>query len=48
GYAYKQNYQAGKWRALVETSEGLEIGRINFRVSLADGESARTYIQETY
>ncbi len=48
GYAYKQNYQAGKWRALVETSEGLEIGRINFRVTLAANESERTYIQETY
>jgi hypothetical protein len=48
GYAYKQNYQAGKWRALVETSEGLEIGRINFRLSLDSGENERTYYRETY
>ncbi len=32
GYAYKKNYRPGDWRVLLETPDGLEIGRLNFRV----------------
>lgn len=35
GYAFKQNYQEGDWRVLVETNDGHEIGRQSFWVSLA-------------
>ena len=48
GYAYKQNYREGKWRALVETSEGLEIGRINFTVTNTLETAERHFIKERY
>jgi len=48
GYAYKANYTAGQWRALVETAEGLEIGRINFQVSMSAEPGQRTFYQEIY
>ncbi len=35
GYAFKQNYQEGNWRVLVETNDGHEIGRQSFWVTLA-------------
>lgn len=38
GYAYKQNYQEGTWRVLVETNDGHEIGRQKFWVSLSRDE----------
>ncbi|MEN8134789.1 MAG: DUF2914 domain-containing protein [Thermodesulfobacteriota bacterium] len=46
GYAYKKNYRDGNWRALVETAEGLEIGRINFKVSSSSDRSPRTFYKE--
>jgi len=48
GYAYKSNYQAGRWRALVETAEGLEIGRINFRIERSGQNAPRTFYEENY
>ena len=32
GYTYKQNHQAGAWRVFVETDDGREIGRLDFRL----------------
>ncbi len=48
GYAYKENYQDGVWRALVETEEGREVGRINFRVSSSSDPSPWVYYQEVH
>jgi hypothetical protein len=46
GYAYKKNYQDGIWRALVETAEGREIGRIGFKVSSSLDTSPRDFHEE--
>jgi hypothetical protein len=43
GYAYKQNYQEGTWRVLVETNEGHEIGRQNFWVDTVNEVSEYRY-----
>ncbi len=32
GYAYKQNWQPGDWRVVVDTTDGREIGRRDFSV----------------
>ncbi len=48
GYAYKRNYHEGSWRALVETSEGLEIGRISFRVFISKIPAKRKYYTEIH
>ncbi len=32
GYAYKQNWQPGDWRVIVDTADGREIGRRDFSV----------------
>ncbi len=48
GYAYKKNYREGDWRALVETTDGLEIGRINFKVSSSSDSSPRTFYSEVH
>jgi len=34
GFAYKKNYRPGDWKVFVETSDGLELGRISFTVTL--------------
>ncbi len=36
GVTKKQNYDAGKWRVVVETLDGREIGQIDFRVEKDD------------
>ncbi len=46
GYAYKRNYVPGSWRALIETENGLEIGRINFEVHLSEDSSEREFYKE--
>ncbi|OFZ18900.1 MAG: hypothetical protein A2Z20_12385 [Bdellovibrionales bacterium RBG_16_40_8] len=33
-YAFKANFEPGKWRVQIETLSGQEIGRLNFQVSL--------------
>jgi hypothetical protein len=35
GYGVKANYQPGRWKAQVETTDGREIGRIYFRLEAA-------------
>lgn len=45
GYTVKKNFQPGKWRFQVETSDGREVGRLYFTVfedSSADEPVART------
>jgi len=32
GYGVKANYQPGRWKVQVETTDGREIGRIYFRL----------------
>ncbi|MBT3585746.1 MAG: DUF2914 domain-containing protein [Halobacteriovoraceae bacterium] len=32
GYAYKSNYQPGRWKVMVETSNAQELGRISFEI----------------
>ena len=38
GYAFKSNYAPGQWRVVAETGYGLEIGRINFDVTMVNNE----------
>ncbi|HEV2431933.1 MAG TPA: DUF2914 domain-containing protein [Burkholderiales bacterium] len=35
GYGVKSNYQSGDWKVLVETTDGREIGRVYFDLTLA-------------
>jgi len=35
GYGVKANYQPGRWKVQVETTDGREIGRIYFRLEAA-------------
>ena len=35
GYGVKSNYQFGDWKVQVETTDGREIGRVNFKVETA-------------
>jgi len=44
GYTYKENYTPGSWRVSVETSGGLEIGRINFEI-VSDNEVSEREFQ---
>ena len=46
GYAYKKNYREGKWRALVETDEGREVGRIDFEVTKTEADPERQLFKE--
>lgn len=47
GFAHKQNYQAGRWRVKVETTDGREIGRISFNVEKTDqADPGRIFIVE--
>jgi hypothetical protein len=48
GYAYKENYQDGVWRALVETGEGREVGRIGFKVSSSSDPAPWVFHQEVH
>lgn len=43
GFASKGNYTEGSWRIKVETTDGREIGRIPFTVSLSENTSQRTF-----
>ena len=44
GYAFKSNYSSGKWRVLVETKGGREIGRINFKITKKDFDNSNFYV----
>lgn len=43
GVAYKSNYTEGDWKILVETENGLEIGRINFQTTKLDSTEKREF-----
>ncbi|NOX36815.1 MAG: DUF2914 domain-containing protein [Calditrichaeota bacterium] len=43
GYTYKRNIRPGKWRVDVETEDGLLLGRIPFRVVVADTTDHREW-----
>lgn len=46
-YAFKNNYSAGKWRVQVESSDGREIGRLNFEViSVETPQAGRAFYSE--
>jgi Protein of unknown function (DUF2914) len=45
GYGVKSNYQPGKWKVHVETTDGREIGRVYFTVE-AMPEGPRTLVAE--
>jgi len=36
GYSFKENLKDGDWRVLVETSDGREVGRLNFNIKKID------------
>jgi len=43
GYGFKSNYQPGRWKVQVETTDSREIGRVYFTVeSVAEGTRAMT------
>ena len=46
GFSYKSNYHPGEWRVLIETSDGREIGRINFDVFKGESEKIRKFQSE--
>ena len=48
GYAFKSHYFPGYWRALVETAEGLEVGRINFKIEKSEDTEPRIFYRERY
>jgi hypothetical protein len=43
GVTFKSNYQPGKWRVQIETSDGRELGRIQLRVIPDNGQTERTW-----
>lgn len=46
GYAYKANYEPGLWRVQIETVDGREVGRIQFRVVPDHGTAERRFAAE--
>ena len=46
GYGFKSNYEPGRWKIQVETSDGREIGRIYFELEAAP-EAPRSFVQES-
>jgi hypothetical protein len=48
GYAVKSNYQPGRWRVQIETSDGREISRINLRVVEDTNTEPREFQTDTY
>jgi hypothetical protein len=50
GFAYKSNYNSGSWRVQVETSDGRELGRLNFRITQTHGPApaGRVFKQDIF
>jgi hypothetical protein len=46
GNATKGNYTAGDWRISVETTDGREIGRLPFSISMDDSLKSREFKTE--
>lgn len=46
GYTYKANYDMGEWRAIVESSDGREMGRIQFTVEATSEPAVYTIIEK--
>lgn len=48
GYAFKENYTVGQWRAFIETQSGLEIGSIKFNILESQNESVRVWNKDIF
>lgn len=48
GYSVKKNYQPGDWRVQVETTDGREIGRLYFELSIDSNIEERQWKIEEY
>ncbi len=48
GYGEKSNFQMGDWRIIVETSDGREVGRINFTIEADDSIDPREFKQDIF
>ena len=48
GYGTKSHYQNGDWRVVVETSDGREVGRINFTIESDTTTDPRTFNHDVF
>jgi hypothetical protein len=48
GFGKKSNYQNGDWRVIVETSDGREVGRINFTIETDESADPREFKQDVF
>jgi uncharacterized membrane protein (DUF441 family) len=48
GFGRKTNYQVGDWRVVVETSDGREVGRINFSITQDMSEDPRIFKSDVF
>lgn len=48
GFGIKQNYTEGKWRVLVETTDGREVGRISFAIKSDPSTDLRDFSEDQY
>ena len=48
GFAFKERYTPGKWRVLIETSDGREISRINLRIVADESSEPREFKTDFY
>jgi hypothetical protein len=48
GYATKQFFTMGKWRVIVETSDGREVGRIGLEISPDSGHEERIFKNDVF
>lgn len=42
-YTFKSNYEAGEWKIIVETSTGIEISRLYFKIVVVDFDPNRSF-----
>jgi hypothetical protein len=48
GFGSKRNFRPGSWRVIVETSDGREVGRINFQIEQDESESEREFVADIF
>lgn len=48
GFGTKSHYQNGDWRVIVETSDGREVGRINFTIEADNSVDPREFKQDVF